>query len=47
MVEEIDSLRHNNQILGQKNLELDKKIQNFYNSKSWKLISFIKRILGK
>jgi hypothetical protein len=47
MVEEIDSLRRNNQILGQKNLELDKKIQNFYNSKSWKLISLFKRILGK
>ena len=47
MVEEIDSIRHNNLILGQKNLELDKKIQNFYNSKSWRLISFIKRILGK
>jgi hypothetical protein len=47
MVEEIDSLRHNNQILGQKNLELDRQIQNFYNSKSWKLISFFRKFLRK
>ena len=47
MVEEIDSLRNNNRVLGQKNLELDKKIQDFYNSKSWKLISFFRKLLRK
>jgi hypothetical protein len=45
MVEEMDSLRINNQNLALKNIEQDKLIQGIFNSRTWKIIQLIKRII--
>ena len=45
MVEEMDSLRINNKNLALKNIEQDKLIQGIFNSRTWKIIQLIKRII--
>ena len=45
MVEEMDSLRINNKNLALKNIEQDKFIQGIFNSRTWKIIQLIKRII--
>jgi hypothetical protein len=45
MVEEMDSLRMNNKNLALKNIEQDKLIQGIFNSRTWKIIQLIKRII--
>ena len=44
--EELDSLRDNNKILAKRAIELDKELQFFYNSRSWKVIRFLKNVIG-
>jgi hypothetical protein len=45
MVEELDSLRVNNKNLALKNIEQDRLIQGIFNSRTWKIIRLIKRIM--
>ena len=45
MVEEMDSLKINNKNLALKNIEQDKLIQGIFNSRTWKIIQLIKRII--
>ena len=44
--EELDSLRDNNKILAKRAIELDKELQFFYNSRSWKVIRYLKNVIG-
>ena len=44
MIEEIDSLRRNNKILGIRTVEQDKILQSIFNSLSWKLVSSMRKI---
>ena len=44
MIEEIDSLRRNNKILGIRTVEQDKILQSIFNSLSWKLVSSMRNI---
>jgi hypothetical protein len=44
--EELDSLRDNNKLLAQRAIDLDKELQIFYQSRSWKVIRYIKGIIG-
>ena len=44
--EELDSLRDNNKILAKRAIELDQELQFFYNSRSWKVIRFLKNVIG-
>jgi hypothetical protein len=44
--EELDSLRDNNKLLAQRAIDLDKELQTFYQSRSWKVIRYIKGIIG-
>ena len=44
MIEEIDSLRRNNKILGIRTIEQDKILQSIFNSLSWKLVSSMRKI---
>ncbi len=44
--EELDSLRDNNKILAKRAIELDKELQFFYNSRSWKVIRYLKNFIG-
>lgn len=46
IIEEIDSLRRNNNILGIRTIEQDKILQSILNSRSWKLVSLIRNILS-
>jgi hypothetical protein len=45
MVEELDSLRVNNKNLALNNIEQDRLIQGIFNSRTWKIIRLIKRIM--
>ena len=46
IIEEIDSLKQNNRILGIRTIEQDQILQNIFNSRSWKLVSLFRNILN-
>jgi hypothetical protein len=46
ITEEIDSLRRNNKILGNRTIEQDKILQSIFNSQSWKLVSLIRKLMN-
>jgi hypothetical protein len=46
IIEEIDSLKQNNRILGIRTIEQDQIIQSIFNSRSWKLVSLFRNIFN-
>jgi hypothetical protein len=46
IIEEIDSLKQNNRILGIRTIEQDQILQSIFNSRSWKLVSLFRNILN-
>lgn len=46
MKEELDSLRDVNKNLAREVINLDRELQNFYQSKSWKILRIIKKFIG-